>query len=225
MRRSVAAALVVGLFGCASGAATSATRPAPTPKPAEEAKPAEAVESPAEAAPAASTAQATAEPPAPPEPVPLPDTVDGADIPRAALLLVLEQGVGRFLQKVSIEPHLERGRFVGWRILELFPDEPEWTRGVLQPGDTLLRINGQSVERPEQFKNVWDSLATESQLVLQVLRAGKSSEVRHRIVQASTSVAGGGSSTTGAAHGKSKPGPAVPRAVSRSAAGPASRVR
>jgi C-terminal processing protease CtpA/Prc len=134
------------------------------------------------------------------------------------LLLVLEQGPGRFLQKVNIEPHLARGRFVGWRILALFPDEPATTRGVLQPGDTLVRVNGQSVERPEQFKNVWDSLATESQLVLQVMRAGKVSEVRHRIVQSASSVAG-------QSGGRVTPGAAVPSAISGKAAGALPRPR
>jgi hypothetical protein len=212
--------LLVGGYGCASGAASAASRPAPAPKPA--AKVAAQEPPPPTPEASASTLAAVAPPPAAPEPAALPDTVEGPDIPRAALLLVLEQGVGRFLQKISIEPHLERGRFVGWRILELFPGEPELSRGLLMPGDTLLRVNGQSVERPEQFKNVWDSLATESQLVLQVLRAGKASEVRHRIVQATTSVAGGGSSRAG---GAAKPGPALPRALSKPAARPPSGMR
>jgi hypothetical protein len=220
MRRSLAAALLFQFLGCASGAASSASRPAPAPKAAEPAEVSESSQASAseQTASASSTADVAA---APAEPTALPDTVDGSDIPRAALLLVLEQGVGRFLQKVSIEPHLERGRFVGWRIVELFPHGSELSRGVLLPGDTLVRVNGQSVERPEQVKNVWDSLATESQLVLQVIRAGKASEVRHRIVQSSTSVAGG----SGAAGGAARPGPALPRSVSRPASGPVPRGR
>lgn len=108
--------------------------------------------------------------------------VEGADIPRAALLAVLSGGVGRFLQRVQLEPALDKGRFVGWRLVRLF-DDAQAGQGALQPGDTLLRVNGQSIERPEQFKNVWDSMATESQLILQVERAGQKSEIRHRIVQ------------------------------------------
>ena len=190
-------AVLAVLWGCASGGAGAAAKPKVAPKPAQVAKAPE----PEKPTTPVVEASLTAVPAPPPEPVALPDTVDGPDIPRPALLLVLEQGVGRFLQKVRIEPHLERGRFRGWRILELFDGEPEMSRGVLQPGDTLVRVNGQSIERPEQFKNVWDSLATESQLVLQVVRAGKASEIRHRIVQSSTSVV-----------------------VTRPAAGPVSRV-
>lgn len=222
MRRLVSVVLVAALSGCASGTASPAARPKSAPKPAQVAESPEPT-APAELGAAATPAAEVAAVPAPPaEPAPLPDTVDGPDIPRHALLLVLEQGVGRFLQKVSIEPHLERGRFVGWRILELFDHEPELSRGVLLPGDTLVRVNGQSVERPEQFKNVWDSLATESQLVLQVIRAGKQSEVRHRIVQSSTSVAGGGGGAGGKAMRRSA---AAPTAVTRPAASPAPPVR
>ena len=105
---------------------------------------------------------------------------DGQDIPRPILLAVLSAGVGRFLQQVQIEPSLERGRFVGWRLVRVF-DAAQAGPAGLRPGDTLLRVNGQSIERPEQFKNVWDSLATESLLILQVERGGQRSEIRHRI--------------------------------------------
>jgi hypothetical protein len=113
-----------------------------------------------------------------------PERLDGGEIPRATLLAVLSNGIGRFLQKVRAEAHLVAGRFLGWRLLALFENEPAIRVRVLQPGDTVLRVNGQSIERPEQFKNVWDSMATESELVLLVERAGKRSEVRYRIVDA-----------------------------------------
>jgi type II secretory pathway component PulC len=82
-----------------------------------------------------------------------------------------------------VEPHLERGRFVGWRVMRLTAAEGELRSNVVKPGDTLLRVNGQSIDRPEQFKNVWDSMATSSELVLLVRRGGKDSTVRYRIVE------------------------------------------
>jgi type II secretory pathway component PulC len=135
--------------------------------------------------PAPTSATAAAAPPVAAKPgakAGAPTIVEGSDIPRAALLAVLSGGVGRFLQRVQLEPALDKGRFVGWRLVRLF-DDAQAGQGALKPGDTLLRVNGQSIERPEQFKNVWDSLATESQLILQVDRAGQKSEIRHRIVQ------------------------------------------
>jgi type II secretory pathway component PulC len=131
--------------------------------------------------PASTTAAAAARPAGSTAKPGTPSVVDGADIPRSALLAVLSGGVGRFLQRVQLEPALNKGRFVGWRLVKLF-DDAQSGSGALQPGDTLLRVNGQSIERPEQFKNVWDSLATESQLVLQVERAGQRSEIHHKIV-------------------------------------------
>jgi len=186
-------ALGTASVGCggvsAEGAASTTVRaPKPAQKPPEPA-PQSAERSPTkpqappEAAAAAPPPAAEGSPAAAAAPAELPETVAGADIPRAQLLLVLQQGVGRMLQKVHIEPHLERGHFAGWTIVSLFDGTPELSRGLLLPGDTLLRVNGQSIERPEQFKNVWDSLPTEAELVLRIARNGKQSEIRHRIVQ------------------------------------------
>jgi len=111
-----------------------------------------------------------------------PGRIEAGDIPRPVLLAVLSRGVGRFLQHVHAEPHLVGGRFVGWRLVSLFESDPQLQTGALQPGDTVMRVNGQSIERPEQFKSVWDSLATQSELTLQVQRAGKQTQVRYRIV-------------------------------------------
>jgi hypothetical protein len=144
---------------------------AAVPEPSAEATP----PAPAEAAPAAATAPT-------PAAGPLPDSLDAGDIPRATVLAVLSGGVGRFLQRVHAEPQLERGRFVGWRILGFEASREQLGRSVLREGDTVTRINGQPIERPEQFKNVWDSMATESELVLSVRRAGKQSEIHYHIV-------------------------------------------
>ena len=105
-----------------------------------------------------------------------------ADIRNGRVMAVLEQGVPRFLQKVLAEPHLSRGRFMGWRLVSLFSNDPGMTAGVLRVGDTVLSVNGQSIERPEQFKNVWDSLATSSELVFKVRRGDQPSTVRYAIV-------------------------------------------
>jgi hypothetical protein len=163
--------------------ACGASAPPPAkvaPRPAPEAKQAPVAETPAAAREAAATeaaAPAAAPAPAPQSPPVLEGTVEAGEIPRPALLAVLSAGVGRFLQKVRAEPKLAGGRFVGWTLVDL------WNPGtVLLPGDTVLRVNGQSIERPEQFKNVWDSLATESELVLLVERSGHTGQVRYRIV-------------------------------------------
>jgi len=97
------------------------------------------------------------------------------------VLAVLQEGAGRFLQKLKTEPHLEGGKFVGWRIVRMFDQQPEMRGEVLRPGDTLIRVNGQSIERPEEFLHVWQDMRTSSELVLQIRRAGHDSTVRYTI--------------------------------------------
>lgn len=167
----VGAAVILGLLGCA-GAVVEQPKPNdPLVQARIEAPPTKA----ATPTPAVAVASATA-------PAILADEVDAGSIARPTLLGVLSGGVGRFLQHLRVEAHRERGRFIGWRLVDLFPQDPEMQRGVLRAGDTVMSANGQSIERPEQFKNVWDSLATERQLVLVVQRGGKQSQLRYRIV-------------------------------------------
>ena len=115
------------------------------------------------------------------EAAPLPDQINGGEIPRAALQAQLAQGIGRFLQQVRAEPVVSRGRFVGWRLATLFPNRTDVHVQGVRAGDVVLRVNGQSVERPEEFKAIWDTMATASELVLEIERAGEATTVRYTI--------------------------------------------
>jgi type II secretory pathway component PulC len=44
-----------------------------------------------------------------------------------------------------------------------------------------MRVNGRSIERPEDFKSIWDSLSDATQLVLDIERDGKPSTLRYTI--------------------------------------------
>lgn len=107
--------------------------------------------------------------------------VNAGVIPRAALQAELANGIGRFLQQVRVQAVLARGRFVGWRVLTLFPARSDIQAGVLRPGDLVMRINGESIERPEDFKAVWDSLASASEIVVDIEREGEPSSLRYTI--------------------------------------------
>lgn len=168
--------IVLGLCGCAGATQARPASPehaqtAPTPAPAAPTPVPEPAD-PAKSSAAASAGQGSA----------LPPQVEAGEISRGTLTAVLAGGVGRFLQRLRAEPRLERGHFIGWHLLSFADGDATLRSGVLQPGDTVMRVNGQSIERPEQFKNVWDSMSTSSDLVLQVQRAGKSSDVRYRII-------------------------------------------
>jgi type II secretory pathway component PulC len=102
-------------------------------------------------------------------------------IQRAALDDVLARGLGAFLSKVAVEPDLEAGRFVGFRITEL-RDEALFGSVDLAPGDTVVAVNGQSIERPEQAFEAWSALRVASELTVDVLRAGEPRQLRYPIV-------------------------------------------
>jgi type II secretory pathway component PulC len=111
----------------------------------------------------------------------LPAQIEGGSIPRAALKAELGKGIGRFFQQVRPEPVVSRGRFVGWRIATLFANRTDVKVSGVQIGDIVLRVNGESVERPEDFKAVWDSLNDAKQLVIDIERGGETSSVRYTI--------------------------------------------
>ena len=106
-------------------------------------------------------------------------------ISRDELLPVLNGGLGRFLQNVETEPSFHKGAFVGFRIVSLFPGEPAFASLDLRPGDTVTRINGKPIERPEQAAAVWENLRTASNLVVDYRRAGESHALRFTIVDES----------------------------------------
>ena len=103
-------------------------------------------------------------------------------IARADLLPVLDQGLGRFLQNVETQPTFHKGAFVGFRIVSLFPGEPAYASLDLRPGDTVTRINGKRIERPEQAVAVWEELRSASSLVVEYERGGEPLDLRFSIV-------------------------------------------
>jgi type II secretory pathway component PulC len=112
---------------------------------------------------------------------PLPLELNAGVISRAVLQSELASGIGRFLQQVRAEPNVTRGRFVGWRVVSLFPNRSDIRVQVLRPGDTVMRVNGQSIERPEQFMALWEGMAKASELVLDIQRDGRTSRLRYTI--------------------------------------------
>lgn len=113
--------------------------------------------------------------------LPLPAQLNGGSIPRDVLRAELAKGIGRFFQQVRPEPVVSRGRFVGWRIATLFANRPDIQVRELKTGDIVLRVNGESVERPEDFKAVWDTLADAKQIVLEIERAGEPTSIVYTI--------------------------------------------
>ena len=104
---------------------------------------------------------------------------DSADdrfvIPRRTIEHALELGPAWFVRQLSVRPIVTRDdRFFGFQLMALFPGREDKTALPIQTGDIVQRVNGQSIERPEQFMSVWQSLATASHLSIQLMRGDQS---------------------------------------------------
>lgn len=90
---------------------------------------------------------------------------------RASVKTAINQGLGVLLQNVQVEdyPAMKEGRFYGFKLKSLSPD---WAVD-LRPGDVILRINGQSIEHPEEADAALRSLEKAPSLKIDYERDGK----------------------------------------------------
>jgi type II secretory pathway component PulC len=103
-------------------------------------------------------------------------------IRRSALEATLSAGPGAFLQSLTVDEHpvFLGGKFHGFRIAKLQGDA--WAGVDLRPGDVVTRVNGFSIERPEQAAEAFYSLHVASELRVEYERDGEPRELRFGIV-------------------------------------------
>jgi type II secretory pathway component PulC len=103
-------------------------------------------------------------------------------IRRSAVQAVLSAGPGAFLQSVAVDEHAVflAGKFHGFRINALRGDA--WAGVDLRPGDVVTRVNGFSIEHPEQAAEAFYSLRVASELRVEYERDGVPRELRYGIV-------------------------------------------
>ena len=77
------------------------------------------------------------------------------------------------MQGVEGDRALAKHRFQGWLIKSLYPGDPCYQDIDLHPGDVVQKVNGKSIEKPEQAFDVAQSLKTAPAIVVDFLRAGK----------------------------------------------------
>jgi hypothetical protein len=92
---------------------------------------------------------------------------------RTALARLIDAGLPRWLQGVEGDRALANHRFKGWVVRSLYPGDPCYKDVDLQPGDVVQKVNGRSIERPEQAFEVLESLRSAPALVVEYLRDGK----------------------------------------------------
>jgi S1-C subfamily serine protease len=105
---------------------------------------------------------------------------------RAALVRLLDAGLPRWLQGVEGDRALANHRFQGWLVKSLHPDDPCYRDLDLRAGDVVQKVNGKSIEKPEQAFDVAESLRTAPALVVDFLRNGKAQRMSIAIVDGPT---------------------------------------
>ncbi|MBN2340784.1 MAG: hypothetical protein JXX29_11365 [Deltaproteobacteria bacterium] len=100
------------------------------------------------------------------EPPPQPIT----DVTREQLNSILEKGPAHILAMVQTDSVKEGGKFIGFKIVSFRVDAPS-ILGV-QPDDIVKKVNGLSIERPEQFLTVFEKLKTAAEITFVVMRDG-----------------------------------------------------
>jgi len=116
-----------------------------------------------------SGAEARALPP-PPVPEIVVDAPAQEALPRAALGAIVQQGMGRLLQRVQVEPARNGNRFIGHRVIAM---DPVWADGPVHVGDVVVRLNGTTLESPDKAQQALATLRVASELVVDVIRDGK----------------------------------------------------
>jgi hypothetical protein len=111
-----------------------------------------------------------------PKATPPPGALFRTDVTKA-----VEDGLGYFLQRVSVDPEIVGGKFQGFRIVELRPAE-FWEGVDLKPGDVVTRVNGQSIERDIEAYNAFQSLLAAPALRVSFVRGGSPRELVFAIV-------------------------------------------
>jgi hypothetical protein len=92
---------------------------------------------------------------------------------RSALVRLLDAGLPRWLQGVEGDRALANHRFQGWLVKSLHPGDPCYKEVDLRPGDVVQKVNGKSIEKPEQAFDVAESLRSAPALVVDYLRDGR----------------------------------------------------
>jgi S1-C subfamily serine protease len=93
---------------------------------------------------------------------------------RSSLVRAIGAGLGQWMADgVEVEPRHAQGRFQGWIVRRLYPDDPCYQQVDLQVGDVVTRANGKSIENPDQANEVFSSLRTAPSLVIDLVREGR----------------------------------------------------
>jgi hypothetical protein len=112
---------------------------------------------------------------------PVPDRAPPCKLYREDVLRHVDAGVPEFLQKIEVEAEVRDGRFVGWRVAALYPQD-FWSGVDLERGDVITRVNDMPIERETQAYDAFQALKSAPRLVVSYTRAGKPRTLAYEIV-------------------------------------------
>jgi len=120
---------------------------------------------------------------------PIPTATLPVSPPRAPFTLLrgevnrtLDAAPGAFLRRITTEARLKQGRFAGWRIVAFSPRDQIFSDGPLKTGDVIVKVNGHSLERPDDLIELWQAMRSAPSLTVEVERNGILSTLRWTIL-------------------------------------------
>ena len=89
---------------------------------------------------------------------------------RATFDEVIELGPQRFIATLRLDPHMEKGRFLGWRIIGFAATSRLANSQNIFAGDTIISVNDEPLERPEQFMRAWEVVRNAAEVKVTLIR-------------------------------------------------------
>ncbi|MCP4679479.1 MAG: hypothetical protein GY854_29110 [Deltaproteobacteria bacterium] len=111
---------------------------------------------------------------------PPPASLPPGAILRSDLDEVLVEGPAGILGRALTEPVFKDGRFQGFRITAFPRGDP--TAIDLRVGDVILKVNGRSVERPENYYDIFQELKVATELRFELQRDGAAQTLVYPVV-------------------------------------------
>jgi len=99
--------------------------------------------------------------------------VMASTLARAAFDAVMAESPQRVVAAVDVKPALVGRRFVGFRLLRIRPEGILRDCTSLVPGDVIVSVNREPLERPEQFMRAWEVVKNASAIEVEVERGGR----------------------------------------------------
>lgn len=104
------------------------------------------------------------------------NTTPRGSVTRAAVVQVVDAGLGAFLQRIQVEPVTADGAYVGFQLKAVDP-AGGWSAYDIRVGDIVTHANGKSLEAEAAAFEVFQQLRSANELKLSVIRDGVSRQV------------------------------------------------